>query len=196
MCSPLPPNVISGWGIRMQIEADWGRLRHKEAGQKWPPAITSYRGGEIFVGDDVLVLLDSSTHKKNLTSRGTPENASESSGFLWNRDVFRGKKLKVLGSNFFLDGSTHLISLDDFPAKKSGVRSRKTEKFPHKIKFLKKNDGFFKNSLWFLINILHTDFIWDFLHTDFSKSSFSLFFDGFFSEFTILMYLFFVVGRE
>ena len=43
----------------------------------------------------------------------------------------------LVGVVFFLDGSTHLISLDDFPRKKIGEHSRKTEKFLHKVKFLK-----------------------------------------------------------
>ena len=50
-----------------------------------------------------------------------------------------GQKIKVLGSNFFVDGSTHLISLADFPGKKSGERSRKTEKFLRKVQFFFEN---------------------------------------------------------
>ena len=86
-----------------------GQVRTSQGRNDPPPSLLV---GVVFFlrGCDVLVPLDSSTHKKNLTSHGTPKNpCSESTRF--------GIKNESARIDFFLYGSIHLISLDDFPGK-------------------------------------------------------------------------------
>ena len=131
MCKDKTDFVISAWS-----RISWGR-------NDPPPSLLI---GVVFFlrGCDVLVLLDSSTHKKIW-------RLTEHRKILVPKAPDLGPKMKVLGSNFFLDGSTHLISLDDFPGKKSGERSRKMKKFPHKKHWNLKISSFRKKKLFFYL---------------------------------------------
>ena len=129
--------------LSSQVKSAQVSASQDKSGQKWPPALTSGRGG-VF---------------SSWMWRSGPPRQFRPQKKIWRFTEHRkilvpkasdlGQKIKVLGSNFFLDGSTHLISLDDFPGKKSGERSRKTEKFLRKVQNWKKNLEIWKISKFF-----------------------------------------------
>ena len=156
VCTSETDFVISGWCI----------LRHEEAGAEMTPRPHFWSGWwNLWWGRRSGPPRQFHPQKKSDVSRNTEKS-------LFRKHQIWDQKLKVLGSNFFLDGSTPLISLDDFPGEKSGERSRKTEKFLHK-----KNLSLFKIIIWlpgslYILWRNYEGIIHDIIHSTFHEGIF------------------------